>query len=218
MRPNLARLAIAGFGAVCVAVAFGITPFFDAVTASPLSSHIAHNERLLAIALLCVALLAGWGLERLLSERAPPRRRIALALAGAVAVVPVLWVVGRARRRCRCWATRSTWPGVSPPAGDARARGGRRRPPGRPRSCSRRSPPPRSSCSRSRPWPAGRGPFAALASAYVSPTCSARAWATTRRSGQRRRAALTGGDPLPAGGRRPARFMASCRGSRQPGS
>jgi hypothetical protein len=92
MRPNLARLAIAGFGGVCVAVAFGITPFFDAVTALPLFD-IAHNERLLAIALLCVALLAGWGLDDL-SERAPPRRRIARALAGAIAVVPVLWVVG----------------------------------------------------------------------------------------------------------------------------
>jgi hypothetical protein len=93
LRPNLARLAVAGFGVACLAVAFGIPPVFDLVTRLPLFD-IAHNERLIAIALLCVALLAGWGLDDLVGERAPPRRRVALALAGAVAVVPVLWVVG----------------------------------------------------------------------------------------------------------------------------
>ena len=93
LRPNLARLALAGFGAACLAVAFGAPPLFDLATRLPLLD-IAHNDRLIAIVLLCVALLAGWGLDDLTGERAPPRRRVALALAAAIAVLPVLWVVG----------------------------------------------------------------------------------------------------------------------------
>ena len=81
LRPRGTRLALALFGAACLLVVFGIPPVFQVVTHLPIFSS-GHNTRLVALAMLCVALLAGWGLDDLL-ERARPMRP-------ALVVVPAL--------------------------------------------------------------------------------------------------------------------------------
>jgi hypothetical protein len=93
-RPNLPRLAFAGFGLACMLIVFGIPPLFDAVTALP-GFAAAHNERMAILALLCLGLVAGWGLDDLLArERARWRwRRAAIAGAALVVVAPVASLV-----------------------------------------------------------------------------------------------------------------------------
>ena len=76
------------------------------------SSRSGHNTRLVALAMLCVALLAGWGLDELL-ERARPMRAGARASCRALAAMAVLAVVRRGDRprpAARASATRSGWP------------------------------------------------------------------------------------------------------------
>ena len=55
----------------------------------------AHNERLLIYFLLCLALLAGWGLDDLSAGRFParPSRRAVLLGRGAIFCVPVVWML-----------------------------------------------------------------------------------------------------------------------------
>jgi hypothetical protein len=124
-RPNLPRLAFAGFGLACMLIVFGIPPVFDAVTLLPGFSS-AHNERMAILALLCLALLAGWGLDDLLApERPPPRLRTALlAAAATLAVVPVVALVatGHAPLSSAGKALGVAWGFAHPPpvtAGDA---------------------------------------------------------------------------------------------------
>jgi hypothetical protein len=92
MRVRAERLAIAAFGLLCGLVAFGAQPFFDLVTALP-GFSTAYNQRLVRISLLCLALLAGWGLDDLV--RTVPRRRVGMAWLGMGAILfalPLLWV------------------------------------------------------------------------------------------------------------------------------
>jgi Bacterial membrane protein YfhO len=93
LRPRLERLAVAGFGALCMAVVVGVPPIFQIVTALPLFSS-GHNTRLALLALLCAALLAGWGLDELVERRDPwPRRKRWVLAAGAlILVAPLVWV------------------------------------------------------------------------------------------------------------------------------
>src|SRR6185312_7772319 len=73
------RRAIAIFGTVCLAVALGVPVIFGAVRLLP-GFHQADNRRLSVLFLLCVALLAGFGLDDL-AERTPglaKRRRVML--------------------------------------------------------------------------------------------------------------------------------------------
>jgi hypothetical protein len=97
-RPNLPRLAFAGFGVACMLIVFGIPPLFDAVTALP-GFSAAHNERMAILALLCLALLAGWGLDDLAARDLPrPRwRTVAIAAVAVVVVAPVVAVVASGR-------------------------------------------------------------------------------------------------------------------------
>jgi membrane protein YfhO len=92
-RPTLQRVAVAVFGAGCLAVAFGVPPLFQIVSHLPVFSG-GHNTRLIALAMLCTALLAGWGLDEL-TERLPKGRRARLALGGAALIflVPVVSVL-----------------------------------------------------------------------------------------------------------------------------
>ena len=88
LRPSKERLWIAAAGAVALLVVVGQQPLFGIVQAIP-GFHQAHNTRLAIVTLLAMALLAGWGLDDL--ARLPRRR--ALAIAGAIAVLPVLIVL-----------------------------------------------------------------------------------------------------------------------------
>jgi Bacterial membrane protein YfhO len=97
VRPRGARLVTAVAGAACMLVVFGIPPVFDVVVHLPVFSG-GHNTRLAIFYLLCLALLAGWGLDDLLERRGDARRRrLALAAAGAIFVLPLAYTAVRGR-------------------------------------------------------------------------------------------------------------------------
>jgi hypothetical protein len=92
VRPRAERLWIAGFAALLLAVIFGLPPFVQVATRLPLFS-LGHNERLILLALACVALLAGWGLDDLREREAWERhRRAILVTAGVLLAIPLVWV------------------------------------------------------------------------------------------------------------------------------
>lgn len=118
VRPRGIRAAVAGFGAVCMAVVFAVKPVFQIVTALPVFSS-GHNTRLVALYMVCVALLAGWGADDLASRRLAGRRRtITLAVCGVAIVGPIAWVVanGTFGGAGLGEAARVAWTFAKPPA------------------------------------------------------------------------------------------------------
>jgi hypothetical protein len=109
LRPSKERLWIAAAGAVALLVVVGQQPFFGIVNALP-GFHQAHNTRLAIVTLLAIALLAGWGLDDL--ARLPRRR--GLVIAGAIAVLPALIVLVRARPLPLGDALRAAWGFATP--------------------------------------------------------------------------------------------------------
>lgn len=93
-RRRVERVAIALFALFCICMVIGLPPVFGLVTRLP-GFSAAHNERLLIYFLLCLALLAGWGLDDLSSEQLlrRPGRRVVLGACSAIFVVPVLWLI-----------------------------------------------------------------------------------------------------------------------------
>jgi len=89
-KPTAERVAIAVFGALCLLVVVGTPGLFDLVTAVPPFSS-GHNTRLAILFMLCLALLAGWGLDELAERR--PRRFVIFGLLAAM-VFAVGWVLG----------------------------------------------------------------------------------------------------------------------------
>jgi hypothetical protein len=90
LRPRIERLALGAVGLLALAIATGIPPIFDLVTELP-GFSTAHNARLAVLAVFSAALLAGWGLDDLMSDRASPRRSgVVLAAAGALVVLPLV--------------------------------------------------------------------------------------------------------------------------------
>jgi hypothetical protein len=92
-RPTRERVATAITGAVCMMVVLGIPPAFWIVARLPVFSS-GHNTRLAVLYLLCLALLAGWGLDD--AVRRGVSRRV-LAGAGVLLAFPVLYTVLRSR-------------------------------------------------------------------------------------------------------------------------
>ena len=93
-RRSAQRIALVVFGLFCVCMVVGIPPVFGIVSSLP-GFSAAHNERLLIYFLLCLALLAGFGLDDLCAA-ALPRVNVSRAIAGAAAVifiVPVIWLL-----------------------------------------------------------------------------------------------------------------------------
>ena len=78
LRPSRGRLVIAALGAACMMVVFSLWPVYQIVTRLPIFSG-GHNARLAVLALLCLALLAGFGMDDIVARRgsrdAPPARR-----------------------------------------------------------------------------------------------------------------------------------------------
>jgi hypothetical protein len=106
VRATATRVAVALFGALWLAVLLGVPPFLQVVTRLPLFSS-GHNTRLIALSVLALALLAGWGMDDLLDRTVPARHRArALAVAAALVLVPVVVVA--------VW--RDTGPGALPEA------------------------------------------------------------------------------------------------------
>ncbi len=97
LRPRLERVAVAAFGLGCAAVIFGVPPLFDLVAHLPVF-RAAHNDRLVFAMVLCIALLAGWGLDDLAGGgRSRRTRRLVIAGGTLLVVAPALWVVGGGR-------------------------------------------------------------------------------------------------------------------------
>jgi hypothetical protein len=94
MRPNFERLSLAAFGLTGLAVVVGVPPIHQIVNALPVFST-AHNGRLVIYWLIAVAVLSAFGLNDLLGEDGPQRRRAAIA-AVVLLCIPVGWLaVGR---------------------------------------------------------------------------------------------------------------------------
>jgi hypothetical protein len=93
-RRTAQRIALVVFALFCVCMVVGIPPVFGIVSSLP-GFSAAHNERLLIYFLLCLALLAGYGLDDLCAATLP-RVTVSRAIAGAAAVifiVPVIWLL-----------------------------------------------------------------------------------------------------------------------------
>jgi hypothetical protein len=89
IRPRPARVVAVVVGAVALAIATGIPPFYDGLVALP-GFDAANNGRVAVISILCLALLAGWGLDELTGGAlTPARRRAVLGVALALALLPV---------------------------------------------------------------------------------------------------------------------------------
>ncbi len=94
-RPRGIRLATALLGAAALMVVFGIPPVFQIVAHLPIFSS-GHNTRLIIVYMLCIALLAGWGLDEVSARALVGRRRnAALIFAGVLVVAPVIYMALR---------------------------------------------------------------------------------------------------------------------------
>ncbi len=94
MRRSAERIALVLYAAFCTCMVIGIPPVFGIVSSLP-GFNAAHNERLLIYVLLCIALLAGWGLDDLSALRAPPRiaRRAVIGASAVLLCVPIVWML-----------------------------------------------------------------------------------------------------------------------------
>jgi hypothetical protein len=91
LRRSAERIAIAAFGAISLAVVVGIPPFLQIVTRLPVFST-GHNNRLAVYWVLCVALLAGWGLDELSGRAAQAGRRATLVAGAVLLAIPIVFV------------------------------------------------------------------------------------------------------------------------------
>ncbi|RKH55554.1 hypothetical protein D7X96_39305, partial [Corallococcus interemptor] len=81
VRPTAMRIGVAAFGALMLAVVLGVWPLPELSSYLPIVKTTLHI-RLTIVVMLCLALLAGWGLDDLTAEHVP-RRNVLLAVAGA---------------------------------------------------------------------------------------------------------------------------------------
>jgi hypothetical protein len=93
-RRTAERIAVTVFALFCLCMVIGIAPVFGVVSSLP-GFSAAHNERLLIYFLLCLALLAGWGLDELSAPALPGVwfRRLAVAGCAAIFCVPIAWLL-----------------------------------------------------------------------------------------------------------------------------
>ena len=94
LRRTAERIAVVVFALFCVCMVVGIKPIFGVVSGLP-GFSAAHNERLLIYFLLCIALLAGWGIDDLSAVRLPrpSLRRAVLISAGVIVCIPIVWLI-----------------------------------------------------------------------------------------------------------------------------
>jgi Bacterial membrane protein YfhO len=98
VRARVERIAVAIFGVLCIVVVLGIQPLFGFVGRLP-GFDETYLSRLTILYLLCVALLAGWGLDDLVSARSGGKKAaVAWTICAGMFVAPFVIVA----------ATRST--------------------------------------------------------------------------------------------------------------
>jgi hypothetical protein len=88
VRPTLQRMGVAALGLLLLAVVLGLPPFPEIAQHIPIV-RTGNHLRVVFILMLCVALLAGWGLDDL-ADRRIPRRNLLLVMAAGLLVGPVL--------------------------------------------------------------------------------------------------------------------------------
>src|SRR6202034_768951 len=94
LRAQVMRVVLALFALLCILVVLGIQPFFAIAGHLPLLDYT-YLSRLTILYLLCIALLAGWGLDDLVRWRPQGGRAVAVvAIATVVLVIPVIVVFG----------------------------------------------------------------------------------------------------------------------------
>ncbi|HEV2874009.1 MAG TPA: hypothetical protein VGW14_02575, partial [Thermoleophilaceae bacterium] len=86
-RPTFQRVGLAVFGALLLAIAVGVPPLPQIASAIPIVKT-GNHLRVVVILMLCLALLAGFGLDDLAGRR-PRRSRAVLAVALGLLVLPV---------------------------------------------------------------------------------------------------------------------------------
>jgi membrane protein YfhO len=125
VRPRLQRVGLAVFALFLLAVVLGVWPVPEIASHIPVIRS-GNHLRVVFVMMLCLALLAGWGLDEL-SERAPPRRNVVLGLAAGLLVLPVLILAARGDLSAgligdavKIFAGRS-WPAPPPDADAANA-------------------------------------------------------------------------------------------------
>ena len=121
LRPTRLRVAVALLGLLALAVALGVWPFPEIAQRIPIV-RTGNHLRVVVITMLCLALLAGWGLDDLL-ERELARRRLLLGLALGLLVLPVIVLAARGQlspgllgQALEIFSDRA-WP-APPPQGD----------------------------------------------------------------------------------------------------
>jgi Bacterial membrane protein YfhO len=87
VRRSRARIAVALVGAGALAVATGLPPLYDVVVALP-GLDATNNGRFAVVTVVCLAVLAGWGLDELTG--APPRGRLVLGVAAGLVALPIV--------------------------------------------------------------------------------------------------------------------------------
>ncbi len=93
VRPTFQRICFALFCAFLLAVVLGVQPVPEIASHLPVIKA-GNHLRVVFVLMLCLALLAGWGLDEL-SERIPPRRDAVLALGLGLLVLPVVILLAR---------------------------------------------------------------------------------------------------------------------------
>ena len=123
-RPRRERVAVLLVGAGALSIATGLPPLYDLVVALP-GFEAANNGRVAVIAVLCLAVLAGWGLDELTGQALPARRQwFLLGAAAALLVVPVVAVASRLDPDALGDALRVAWGFAEPTTELASPQGG----------------------------------------------------------------------------------------------
>jgi hypothetical protein len=118
LRAQVMRVVLALFAALCILVVLGIQPFFGIAGHLP-GLDYTYLSRLTILYLLCIAILAGWGLDDLVRWRPLGGRAVAVtAIATVVLVLPVVVVftTGQSSLRFLGRAVDIAWSFAQPPA------------------------------------------------------------------------------------------------------
>jgi hypothetical protein len=95
VRPSLERLGVALFGALVAAIALGLPPFPDLAAQLPII-RTGNHLRVIVILMMCLALLAGWGLDELATRRLR-RPWAVIGLGLGMLVLPALILAARSQ-------------------------------------------------------------------------------------------------------------------------
>jgi hypothetical protein len=110
-KPSKERIAVAATGAVALLIVLGVQPFFGIANHLP-GFNQAHNTRLAIVTLLCMGLLAGWGLDSL------RRSKLLTGVVVFIVVAPVLAGLARAGAYPLGAALKSAWGFATPRSED----------------------------------------------------------------------------------------------------